>query len=852
MSIDEIAAADGLSAVARQSRRARPQRTHTSFVGRDDELATLIRLLRSSNEPRVTITGRSGSGKTRLAQEAALKVGPDLPGGAVFVSLGGAADVGAVPAVVAAALDILVAPGQEPEAAIARELRYMPTLLVVDDADAVAGAPAWVMNLMSEAPETRLLATAAAPLHADGEHVIRLRSLAVDTAHDEADLLDSPAIRLFADRATAVQHDFKLDRATLRSVAELCRRLDGLPLAIELAAARSIMLSPSAQLRLIERSSALDLSSPSSRPNGHRGLREALVLSYGLVGSDEQQILRRMSVFEVPQTLDAIRLVCVPDLAEEIFLDRLTTLVDVHLVGADNASQEPRYGLLPMIREFSREKLAEAGEVEQTISRHTNYFLGYAEQAAGLAEHVRTLVLAADRADIELALDRLVAAGDVRRGSRLVGDLGFLWERYGWFPVAQGWVESLIAQAESDPQVSNDQRAIALIWWARLSLQHPDATQRQTLITDRFTEALQLARDGGSTDTLLLGLQGVVLSIVITHEFAAAAAAAAEGLGIAQAAGNEAWLARFETYVAIVANRSGDPQTAATLARAGLDRALRNGDLSWILPPTLVLTDLAGLGSDTVDASLPTYDQLLATTREIGDIRGEGWVLARLAYEALLHQDVAASVRWTIEGLELGCRRGLFDTGFAIVHLAEVAFAHCDDAAVARLHGSLARIMQLLPVTIGPAHTAAYQAMIEKSRERAGVATFDRIANAAGQLSWDDATAAALDYARRLAATLPESATSAPVDSALSEAEAAQPVTDRHSPSRLTKRELDVVALLATGATNNEIARELGLSPKTVMHHSVSIYAKLGVRGRAEATAWAFRNGLALQARAEA
>jgi DNA-binding CsgD family transcriptional regulator len=662
--------------------------------------------------------------------------------------------------------------------------------------------------------------------------------------------MQAPAIRLFADRATAVQHNFKLDRANVRSVAELCRRLDGLPLAIELCAARSMMLSPGAQLRMLERGSALDLSSPSTPLNGHRGLREALALSYSLVGADEQQILRGMSVLEAPQTLDAIRLVCVPHLAEDAFLDRLTTLVDVNLVEADNASAEPRYGLLPMIREFGREQLTRAAQLELTINRHTDYFVDYARQVAVLMEHRRIVALAADRADIEIVLDRLIAAGDARRGSRLVADLGFLWERYGWFSVAQGWVDSLIAQAEADPEFDPELRAVVLIWWARLSLQHPEASQRATLISQRFQEGLQLARNSGSTDTLLLGLQGVILGILITQDFGAAAAAASEGLEIARASGDEQWLARFETYVAIVSTRSGDHATAAVLSRSALDRAQRIDDLAWIIAPAMVLTALVWVTGDDGGGALPTYEELLANARELGDVRGEGWVLARLSFAAMKRRDDAASLRWTIEGLELGRRTGLWDSaGFAIVHLAEVAYVHGDDAAVARLHGSIGRIMTMLPISIGPEHMAAYRTMIESARERSGPQTFDRLAHAAGQLSWDDATLAALDFAHRLAGTLPDrSASSVP-----SPADATPDlVVGADAATKLTNRERHVLGLLATGATNNEIAGKLGLSSKTVMHHSVSIYSKLGVRGRAEATAWAFRNGLAVSARLDA
>jgi DNA-binding CsgD family transcriptional regulator len=257
----------------------------------------------------------------------------------------------------------------------------------------------------------------------------------------------------------------------------------------------------------------------------------------------------------------------------------------------------------------------------------------------------------------------------------------------------------------------------------------------------------------------------------------------------------------------------------------------------------MMLTELASLQGQGPDSSIPTLEELLANARALGDVRGEGWVIARLSNKAMRRHDDAQALLWITEGLELGRRTGLWDAaGFAIVILAEVAFAQGDDAAVARLHGSVGRIMPMLPISIGPVHMAAYREMIQTVQERSGAATFDRLAHAAGRLSWDDATLAALDYAHRLAGGLPEMAPTSAPDAAAVEGIDATPIEGIDS--GLTKRERDVLELLATGATNNEIAETLGLSTKTVMHHSVSIYAKLNVRGRAEATAWAFRHGI--------
>jgi predicted ATPase/DNA-binding CsgD family transcriptional regulator len=834
---------------ARTDRRARPPQPRTSFVGRGDDLAALIAALRSSDASLITITGRSGSGKSRLALEAARRVGLDLPGGAVLVNTNDVPEVALLGTAVAAALDITAAPGQEPSAAIARELQYQATLLILDDIDHLALAGDWLQALINDAPETRIVVTAKTPMHVDGERVIRVTPLTVadERSASEDELRASDAVTLFVDRASAVQHGFRLDRSNLRDVAELCRRLDGLPLAIELAAARSPTLSPGAQLRLLGRGSALDMRTGPDRGASPKGrLREAIALSYDLVGEEAQSTLRRMSVFEGAVPIEALIAVCSPELGEGDFLDRLTTLVDAHLVEADNSTVEPRFSLLPMIRDYSREMLIAADELDASDARQDDYYVAFARSTARQMEQEQILALARERANLELVLSRLIKAHETVRAARLAADLGWLWDRYGWFPVAQGWLDELIARGESDRSLDAETRALPLIWWVRLSIQHPAAVERAELIAKRQTEALELARASGSIDTILLALTAVYFSLLITHDVAASAAAAGEGLKLARESRDERWMARFEVSAGVMQAQRGDHETAAALASSALERSRRMGDVAGFLAPVLMLRGAGiALGREVVE-NLPTSEELLVMTRDLGDVRGEGWVLASLASHALARGDAPAAVGWAIQGLELGRRTGYWDaSGMAMAHLSQIAMSTDDGAAVAQLYGSIERVMPELAISMSTDALAAYHAAIDGVRERFGASNFDRIARGASQQSWDGATLSALEYARRLAVAGSAEAPARPEPSA-SQAASELAVSAPARPSTpLTAREKDVLSLLATGATNNEIAAELGLSAKTVMHHSVSIYSKLGVRGRAEATAWAFRNGVA-------
>ena len=278
----------------------------------------------------------------------------------------------------------------------------------------------------------------------------------------------------------------------------------------------------------------------------------------------------------------------------------------------------------------------------------------------------------------------------------------------------------------------------------------------------------------------------------------------------------------------MASSQQGNVEVAAALGRSALESARRNDDLAASSRRRCFSRRGCSLADD-FEASHPTYEELLGTAREIGDIRAEGWVLTRLSFAAMRRGDLPAALRWATRALELGSRTGLWDAvGFAIVLLAQICGARGDDAAVARLHGSIGRIMPTLEV--------ALDASTSRTIEHVEVAR-----RALGQIS----LTASLTHRRRRAGTrrrLPHSTMPAawrrPLPSGRDDPPAQVPAVVSPNPavadSKLTPRELDVLRLLATGARNNEIAQSLGMSPKTVTHHSMRIYAKLGIRGRAE------------------
>ena len=826
----------GTSALEDLRRRPRPPRT--SFIGREAEIASLLDLLRAPDVGLVTITGRSGAGKTRLATEVARRLSSELPGGAVFVDCSSIDDPDVLMAAVASALDLKVVSRQRPEDALRRSLQYEPALILADDVDQVPDGLEALLGILDDCPGSHLLATAAAPRRARGEHVVRLGALPLASVRfpDPRELQLAPAVALFCERASAVDAGFRCTVDNAAAVAGLVERLDGLPLAIELAAARVTTLSPAAQLEMLGHGSSLDLASLRAvgRADRHTELRSAIAWSHRLLGQREQILFRRMAVFVGGSSLESLREVSAEHAwGSAGFLDALTNLVDVHLVEPDVTTSDGRYLLLPTVVDYALERLVEAGESERLMARHTDWFAAFARRATDLDERDQLARLVADRRNLHAALGRLIAAGRTERGLRLAADLAPLWIRQGLFPRTRAWFDALLAGAQNE-DIPAEVHARALLWRALLAAEAPAESDRRTA-SERLDLGLRLARESGSDDALLFGLSCVIGTLFAIRDMDAAAGASREGLALSREIRDERWQVRFTCWAGVVAQEGGDLETAASLGAESLDRATRGGDLTTVVRASLLLVGLPP-GTPGVPDAVLTREALLAICRDIGDVVAEGWLLGSLAWAALAAGDRARAAAWCIDGLRLGQRTGALSSGgFALAALVLAAARREDDAIAAMLHGSLAGALPTLQVGISAQPAAIYFAAVDEARSRFGAQAFDAIVAEGALLSWDGALAAALKYASVLASRATPRVT----------AGEGRPAETRSfgRVEHLTPRELEVLRLLARGDTNKDIAVALGLRPKTVMHHSVAIYGKLGVRGRAEATAWAYRNG---------
>ena len=621
----------------------------TTFVGRVKERAEVQRLLFSTRL--LTMTGAGGCGKTRLALRSAADVIDQFKDGVWFVELAPLTDVDLVPQTVATVLGIRKLPQHSFTDALSAELSGQQILLVMDNCEHLIDATAQLVEtLLRAAPRLRILATSREALGVPGETVWRVPSLSVpdpdQPVHLES-LLEFEAARLFVDRAVAVDPAFAVTGRNVTTIAEVCHRLDGIPLAIELAAARLNVLSlDQINSRLKDRFRLLTGGSRTAVAR-QRTLEATVDWSYELLAEPERRLLCRLSIFPAGWTLDAAEEVCSGDpIAVDDMLDHLSRLVDKSLVSVEAASEvDPaagrRYRFLDTVRQYGRERLMRAGESEMVRDRHLAYFttmVQRVEPELGGADQVLWLNrLQILHDDFRSALDwGLATPGRSETALELVAALWWFWTKRGYFSEGRQRLErALAAASHSSPGL----RARALIGLSHLTMFEGDNDRTMVLLD----ECLALAREAGDFGTMALTLGFQALTAAERGDFERSGQFAAEGLAVAPQSGDPKSRALPLRMLGYVAVHASDYERASTAFEESIYLVRQAGE-QWGLG--ILLGDLAGLRllQGRYPDALALGREAILLCEELGDRRGVAWSLGTLAtaQAAEGHSDRAA------------------------------------------------------------------------------------------------------------------------------------------------------------------------------------------------------------------
>jgi len=622
----------------------------TEFVGRDEELVDVVAALGAARL--VTLTGVGGVGKTRLALQGAAQLVPDYREGVWLCELGSLVEPDAVPETIASALDVQARPGQTMADTLLDFLRSKQLLLVLDNCEHLLDAVAQLVERIErDCPEVTVLATSREGLGLRGEQMLAVRSLGLPAPTDGFDrVVQADALRLFAARAVESRPEFELTRENASVVADLCRRLDGIPLAIELAAARVRSMTPAELVERLDQRFRLLTGGSRTALERHQTLRGAVDWSYDLLGDAERTVLDRLAVFAGGFRLGDAEAVAAGGAVDPVdVLDLLGQLVDKSLLIADDEAGTTRYRLLETIRQYAQERLEQTGDADRVRRRHAEHYVAFAE---AIAPHLHGRDQATWIERLEAEIDNLRAVltwsagvGDADLALRLVVATNVNGVRPSY--TTHAWAEAavLIPQAATHPLLPD-----ALAWAAWSAVFRNDLDRSRELVTAMSDAERRLGspeRPGRCQAPTTLAL--------FSGQFEEAAEHAQHWVALARAAGDDEQIVQSLTILTTVQAWGGELDVALSTGEAAVEAARRLG------APGLLAFALVGHGSNLVqrdrpgdsERALAVLNEALELATVVGNHQAMSAVLINTAHIRRRQGDAAAALGAALDAVEM-------------------------------------------------------------------------------------------------------------------------------------------------------------------------------------------------------
>jgi non-specific serine/threonine protein kinase len=701
----------------------------TPFIGRKSEMAAVERVLRREGVRLLTLTGPGGTGKSRLALKVADNLRAEFPDGVFFIALEPITDSNLVTSVIAQTLGVKEYGDVSLTEALKKYLRNKRMLLILDNFEHVTPAAPLASSLLMAAPDVVLLVTSRSALHLSGEHEFQvppLRLPDLESLPPVPALLDCSAVALFAQRAMAAKSDFLVTERNARAIAEICTRLDGLPLAIELAAARIKLLPPQAMLVRLESPFKLLTGGARDVPARQRTMRETIAWSYNLLDKPEQALFRRLAVFVGGFTLEAAEAAC--DAADDCGIDihdGVASLVDKSLLQQiEQAGGEPRFVMLETIREYGLECLKAQGEREIFQQRHASYFLQLAERAEpelGSAQQsvwIASLELEHDnfRAALEWALDERQA----ETAMRLAGALWWFWYLHGHYREGRAWLNKVLVEGSGQRTLP---RCKALIGAGGLAFLQCEYSSSEKLLNEGLALARELwDNESIATSLQLLGSvareQGAYYRAIKLHE---------GSLAIWRELDNKRGVARSLNYIGFASwlNSNFDKTAMVCEQALGLFRTL--GDKEGIVWSLLNLSAVMYYRQD-YEQAVSLCQESAGLSREIGYKEGIAWSLNIWGNVARRQEQFVPGKIMLLESLGLHYElQDRWRVASVLESLASIAFEQQETERSVRLLGAAEALRASLGTPLPPVEHEDRDRYLKLARAALGEEKFTQL-----------------------------------------------------------------------------------------------------------------------------